>query len=79
MFSGDVVYDDVLLDELPGSDREKYVHTMKRLRELPVRIVRPGHGPSFDRQRLCRIIDDYVASAQAPAGGSQEPGFRRET
>ncbi|MFD8778351.1 MBL fold metallo-hydrolase [Streptomyces sp. NPDC059916] len=79
LFSGDVVYDDVLLDELPGSDREKYVHTMKRLRELPVRIVRPGHGPSFDRQRLCRIIDDYIASAEAPAGGSQEPGFRRET
>lgn len=22
-------------------DREKYVHTMQRLRELPVRIVRP--------------------------------------
>ncbi|MFE4771605.1 MBL fold metallo-hydrolase [Streptomyces sp. NPDC056713] len=79
LFSGDVVYDDVLLDELRGSDREKYVHTMKRLRELPVRIVRPGHGPSFDRQRLCRIIDDYIASAQVPAGGSQEPGFRRET
>lgn len=40
LFSGDVVYDDVLLDELPGSDREEYVHTMNRLREVPVRIVR---------------------------------------
>ncbi|WP_329565497.1 hypothetical protein [Streptomyces sp. NBC_01361] len=24
-----------------GRDRERYVHTMQRLRELPVRIVRP--------------------------------------
>ncbi|MEU5054127.1 MULTISPECIES: MBL fold metallo-hydrolase [unclassified Streptomyces] len=70
LFSGDVVYDDVLLDELPRSAREQYVHTMKRLRELPVRTVRPGHGPSFDPQRLRRIIDDCIASAEARATGS---------
>jgi hypothetical protein len=33
---------------------------MRRLRELPVRVVRPGHGPSFGPQRLHSIIDRYL-------------------
>jgi glyoxylase-like metal-dependent hydrolase (beta-lactamase superfamily II) len=60
LFSGDVVYDDVLLDTITGSDPALYRASMRRLRKLPVRIVRPGHGPSFGRSRLHSIIDHYL-------------------
>jgi glyoxylase-like metal-dependent hydrolase (beta-lactamase superfamily II) len=60
LFSGDVVYDDVLLDTTAGSDRGLYRASMRRLRELPVRVVRPGHGPSFGPRRLHSIIDRYL-------------------
>jgi glyoxylase-like metal-dependent hydrolase (beta-lactamase superfamily II) len=60
LFSGDVVYDDVLLDTIAGSDRDLYRASLGRLRELPVRVVRPGHGPSFGPRRLHSIIDRYL-------------------
>ena len=61
LFSGDVVYDGPLLDELPGSNIKDYIRTMKRLRELPVTAVHGGHEGSFGRERLLEIIDDYLA------------------
>jgi len=61
LFSGDAIYDGPLLDELPGSDIPAYVATMKRLRQLPVRIVHAGHDPSFDRARLRELCDSYLA------------------
>lgn len=61
LFSGDVVYDDgALLDSLVGSDAAQYRSSLLRLRSLPVRVVRPGHGPSFGRRRLHAIIDRYL-------------------
>ena len=60
LFSGDAVYDGPLLDRLPESDIGAYVQTMKRLRELPVRVVHAGHEPSFGRERLHEIIDAYL-------------------
>jgi glyoxylase-like metal-dependent hydrolase (beta-lactamase superfamily II) len=62
LFSGDAIYDGVLLDDLPDSDREAYVRTMHRLRELPVTVVHGGHEASFGRARLQRLIDDYLAA-----------------
>ena len=61
LFSGDAVYDGPLLDELDGSDIDAYVATMRRLRELPVRIVHGGHERSFGRERLLEICDHYIA------------------
>jgi glyoxylase-like metal-dependent hydrolase (beta-lactamase superfamily II) len=61
LFSGDVVYDDVLLDSLPGSDTEQYARSLRRLRELPARLIHPGHGHSFSQDRLHHLIDDYLA------------------
>jgi glyoxylase-like metal-dependent hydrolase (beta-lactamase superfamily II) len=63
LFSGDVIYDDVLLDSLFGSDKEQYACSLRRLRALPVRLVRPGHGHSFGPERLHHLIDDYLRSA----------------
>lgn len=61
LFSGDAIYDGPLLDELPDSDIGEYITTMKRLRELPVRVVHGGHEPSFGRDRLIELADAYLA------------------
>jgi glyoxylase-like metal-dependent hydrolase (beta-lactamase superfamily II) len=60
LFSGDAVYDAPLLDQLDGSSIDDYVATMQRLRELPVTVVHGGHEPSFGRDRLVEICDDYL-------------------
>ena len=59
LFSGDAVYDGPLLDELEGSSIPDYVATMRRLRELPVRVVHGGHDPSFGRERLVALAEAY--------------------
>ena len=61
LFSGDALYDGLLLDQLPDSDIEAYINTMKRLRDLPVNICHGGHEPSFGRKRMIELIDDYLA------------------
>lgn len=61
LFSGDVIYDDLLLDELHESDVHDYVRSMRRLRELPARTVYPGHGAPFDGERMRQIVDEYLA------------------
>jgi glyoxylase-like metal-dependent hydrolase (beta-lactamase superfamily II) len=58
LFSGDVVYDGELLDDVV----EDYVASMERLRDLPVRVVYGGHFPSFGRQRYRELIDAYLQS-----------------
>jgi glyoxylase-like metal-dependent hydrolase (beta-lactamase superfamily II) len=60
LFSGDAIYDGVLLDSLPESNIDDYVETMRRLRALPVRVVHGGHRPSFGRPRLVEIVDDFL-------------------
>ena len=60
-FSGDAIYDDELLDDLPCSDRAAYRATMKRLlTELEVSAVHGGHGPSFGQARMRRIALEYL-------------------
>jgi glyoxylase-like metal-dependent hydrolase (beta-lactamase superfamily II) len=61
LFSGDALYDGLLLDHLYERAREEYVETMARLRELPVRTVHGGHCPSFGRSRMFELIEDYLA------------------
>jgi len=61
LFSGDAIYDGPLLDELGHSNIADYVATMRRLRELPVRVVHAGHDPSFGRERLVALVDAYLA------------------
>jgi len=62
LFSGDCVYESgVLLDELPESNIANYVRSMRRLLDLPVRVVHGGHDESFGRERLLELIDAYLA------------------
>lgn len=65
LFAGDAIYDGPLLDEIPGSEIDSYVRTMRRLRELPVSVVHAGHEHSFGRSRLCEIVDDYLSRRSA--------------
>jgi glyoxylase-like metal-dependent hydrolase (beta-lactamase superfamily II) len=66
LFSGDAVYDGALLDQIPGSDIPAYIHSMERLRDLPVRVVHAGHDPSFGRDRLVELTDAYLNSRSNP-------------
>jgi glyoxylase-like metal-dependent hydrolase (beta-lactamase superfamily II) len=60
LFSGDAVYDGPLLDEIPGSDIPAYLRTMRRLEQLPARVVHGGHDPSFDGARLRQLARAYL-------------------
>jgi glyoxylase-like metal-dependent hydrolase (beta-lactamase superfamily II) len=64
LFSGDAIYDGPLLDELELSSVPEYVKTMRRLRELPVRVVHAGHEPSFGRDRLVELVDEYLSQRE---------------
>lgn len=65
LFSGDAIYDGALLDMLPDSNVADYIRTMKRLRSLPVSVVHGGHEPSFGRDRMIAIADEYLAARGA--------------
>lgn len=62
LFSGDIVYDAPLLDELPGSDVPAYVASMRRLAGMRIGVVYPGHEEPFGADRLGEIIDAYLAA-----------------
>jgi glyoxylase-like metal-dependent hydrolase (beta-lactamase superfamily II) len=67
LFSGDVIYDGVIIDTAPTSRVADYIRTMKRLKKLPVRLVFGGHKDSMNRDRMNEIADRYLASREAPA------------
>jgi glyoxylase-like metal-dependent hydrolase (beta-lactamase superfamily II) len=60
LYTGDLVYDGPLVYEGPGMDLEVYAHSLRRLKELPVRVVHAGHDPSFGYARMVEIIDRYL-------------------
>lgn len=62
LFSGDVVYDDDLLDSLVGGDPVEYARSLRRLRDLPVALTHAGHDPSFGPDRLRHLIDAHLAA-----------------
>lgn len=62
LIAGDTLYDGVLIDTITGADIGDYVRSMRRLRDLPARIVHGGHKDSFGRARMIEIIDRYLAA-----------------
>lgn len=60
LWSGDVVYDGHLVDDLPGSDVAAYRRSLEFLCGLDMSVVHPGHGRSFDRARLRHIAGQYL-------------------
>ncbi len=65
LFSGDTVYDGPLIDDAYHSDIDAYVASMKRIRDLPVRVVHGGHFPSFDGARYRELIRVWLESRGA--------------
>jgi glyoxylase-like metal-dependent hydrolase (beta-lactamase superfamily II) len=63
LFSGDVVYDGPLAyDQENAAEMRQYVASMKRLLDLPVRVVHGGHYPSCGQDRMRQIIRDFLAA-----------------
>jgi glyoxylase-like metal-dependent hydrolase (beta-lactamase superfamily II) len=79
LFSGDAVYaTDPLIDTTPTSSIPDYLVTMRRLRQLPVEVVRPGHDYSFGRELLIERCNGYIArrgpgKTAATASGVRAP------
>jgi len=63
LFSGDVIYDGYLVDDLPESDVAAYRRSMAILADLEVSVVHPGHGRSFDPVRLRELAVRYLDRA----------------
>ncbi|MCB6176889.1 MBL fold metallo-hydrolase [Rhodobacter sp. Har01] len=60
LLSGDAIYDDVILDDLPGASIEDYFATMERLRRLDCRLVIGGHGPPMGRARMVAVAEAWL-------------------
>jgi glyoxylase-like metal-dependent hydrolase (beta-lactamase superfamily II) len=60
LFAGDAIYDGPLLGDLPGSDRQQYVSTLRRLMALPVSVAHCGHEASMGQDRLREIASNYL-------------------
>lgn len=61
LFAGDVIYDgELAYDENNRAEMQQYVASMKRLRDLSVRVVHGGHYPSFGQDRMREIIHAFL-------------------
>lgn len=76
LFSGDVIYEGPLLDELHESNVDDYVESLLRLKLLPVTRVFPGHNDSFGVERMHEIIEHYI-KIQAPLSKTLAAGIER--
>jgi glyoxylase-like metal-dependent hydrolase (beta-lactamase superfamily II) len=59
LFSGDIVYDGPLILDTYHADLRDYDASIERLARLPVSVVHGGHFPSFGRERLKTVIEEY--------------------
>ena len=62
LLAGDVIYDDSLLDDLPGSNIPDYLTSMQRLLDLDCRLILAGHGAPFDQARMRDLALAYIRS-----------------
>lgn len=60
LLSGDAIYDDELLDDLPGASVPDYIATMQRLARLDCALVIGGHGPAMTGARMRAIAEGYL-------------------
>jgi len=60
LFSGDIHYDGPLAEDLYHSDAADYLRSIKRLLDIPVRIVHAGHFPSFGAERHRNLIRSWL-------------------
>lgn len=60
--TGDAIYDDVLVDDVPGASVADYLSTMARLLDIDFAEAHGGHGPQMTRARLRAIAETYIRS-----------------
>lgn len=60
LFGADAIYDGPLIYDGTGMSVPDYAATLRRIRDLPVRLVHGGHDPSFGAARLEAIITQYL-------------------
>jgi glyoxylase-like metal-dependent hydrolase (beta-lactamase superfamily II) len=60
LFTGDAMYVD---DKLSWDERDAFLRSLERIRELPVEVVHAGHGRSFGRDELHAAIDRELRAA----------------
>jgi glyoxylase-like metal-dependent hydrolase (beta-lactamase superfamily II) len=60
LISGDAIYDDELLDDLPGASVPDYIATMQRLAGLDCALAIGGHGPAMTGARMHEIALGYL-------------------
>ncbi|MEE9588567.1 MAG: MBL fold metallo-hydrolase [Hyphomicrobiaceae bacterium] len=61
LFTGDIVYDGPLIEDIYPASADEYYGSMKRLLDFPVRVVHGGHYPSYDGARHREIIKAWLA------------------
>jgi glyoxylase-like metal-dependent hydrolase (beta-lactamase superfamily II) len=64
LIAGDIVYDGPLIEDCYHSDAGDYLRSMRRLLELPVRLVHGGHFPSYDGARHRQIIGGWLEAKE---------------
>ncbi len=72
LFSGDIIYDGDLLDQLPGSNIPAYISTYEQLQRFSVETVYPGHYHIFGQKRFQEIIADYLEAKRQPGCPSEQ-------
>jgi glyoxylase-like metal-dependent hydrolase (beta-lactamase superfamily II) len=63
-FSADAIYDEGLVDDIPGADIAIYLRTMRRLAELDVGTVYAGHGAVMNGAQMRQVARNYTSSKQ---------------
>ncbi|MBA3923830.1 MAG: MBL fold metallo-hydrolase [Nostocaceae cyanobacterium] len=71
LFSGDVIYDGELLDELHCSHIPTYITTYERLQKVAIETVYPGHYTIFGQERYQQIIAEYLKARRKPGCPSE--------
>ena len=61
LFSGDMIYDGDLID----NDVQVYFEQMKRIYDMPVRVVHGGDFPSLGGESYHKIISAYLNEKEA--------------
>ena len=65
LFPGDMVYVGPFVDDALHSDVDADIAAMKRILDLPVRVVHGGHFPSFNSTRYRTLIEAWLKVKEA--------------
>ena len=65
LISGDIVYDGPRIEGTTGEEALQYIASMKRLLDLPARVVHGGNFPSYSGERHQEIITAWLTEKGA--------------